>query len=348
MQGLRTDAGASSTWAKEGSIRSTTCGSATRTQGIARLAGLYYLVKPLMPRSVRSRCAAGYAAPPRPAGVPALADRGRARPRTRRSRSGARIAAAGADSVPFVNFWPDGHRFALRAHPRRRGAAGRREHRAASARSSVRTALSRPGTSSPRATRSRTGSSRSIRADGCEIGLHGIKHDRKLLRDRARLRGATLPKIHRYLAEWQAVGWRSPATHRNADWMPRARRASTTALSRTPTRSSRRRAAAARSSRSSSTRWSSCRSRSSRTTRCSRSCSAGDRAVDREERLDHREPRAREPRRPPGLPDRAGPARPLRPVPRLADEQEGGWHALPARSRAGGRTGREWKPTASR
>ena len=31
----------------------------------------------------------------------------------------------------------------------------------------------------------------------------------------------TLPKIHRYLDEWGAVGFRSPATHRNADWMPR-------------------------------------------------------------------------------------------------------------------------------
>ena len=60
---------------------------------------------------------------------------------------------------------------------------------------------------------------RHIRAKGCEIGLHGIKHDCKLFESRASFE-AELPKIHRYLREWQAVGFRSPATHRNADWMP--------------------------------------------------------------------------------------------------------------------------------
>jgi hypothetical protein len=58
-----------------------------------------------------------------------------------------------------------------------------------------------------------------LRAGGCEIGLHGIHHDGSLFRSRESFEAA-LPKIRRYLAEWQAVGFRSPATHRNADWMP--------------------------------------------------------------------------------------------------------------------------------
>jgi peptidoglycan/xylan/chitin deacetylase (PgdA/CDA1 family) len=58
-----------------------------------------------------------------------------------------------------------------------------------------------------------------IRAAGCEIGLHGIRHDCKLFESRANFE-AELPAIHRYLAEWDAVGFRSPATHRNPDWMP--------------------------------------------------------------------------------------------------------------------------------
>ena len=49
--------------------------------------------------------------------------------------------------------------------------------------------------------------------------MHGIKHDGKLFSDRASFE-ADLPLIHRYLEEWSAVGFRSPATHRNADWMP--------------------------------------------------------------------------------------------------------------------------------
>jgi peptidoglycan/xylan/chitin deacetylase (PgdA/CDA1 family) len=58
-----------------------------------------------------------------------------------------------------------------------------------------------------------------IRAAGCEIGLHAIKHDGKLFESRARFE-AELPAIHDYLEKWGAVGFRSPATHRNPDWMP--------------------------------------------------------------------------------------------------------------------------------
>jgi peptidoglycan/xylan/chitin deacetylase (PgdA/CDA1 family) len=58
-----------------------------------------------------------------------------------------------------------------------------------------------------------------IRASGCEIGLHGIRHDGKLFESRANF-DADLPAIRHYLAEWDAAGFRSPATHRNADWMP--------------------------------------------------------------------------------------------------------------------------------
>jgi peptidoglycan/xylan/chitin deacetylase (PgdA/CDA1 family) len=58
-----------------------------------------------------------------------------------------------------------------------------------------------------------------IRAMGGEIGLHAIKHDCKLFSSRASFE-AELPAIHRYLDEWEAVGFRSPATHRNPDWMP--------------------------------------------------------------------------------------------------------------------------------
>ena len=58
-----------------------------------------------------------------------------------------------------------------------------------------------------------------LRADGCEVGLHGIHHDGKLFGSRERFE-AELPLIHRYLREWEADGFRSPATHRNPEWMP--------------------------------------------------------------------------------------------------------------------------------
>ena len=58
-----------------------------------------------------------------------------------------------------------------------------------------------------------------VRASGGEIGLHAIKHDCKLFGSREQFE-KELPAIHRYLADWDADGFRSPATHRNAAWMP--------------------------------------------------------------------------------------------------------------------------------
>jgi hypothetical protein len=129
------------------------------------------------------------------------------------------ITAAGGDSVPFVNFWPGGHRFAYIITHDVEGPAGvaniervrkvERAHGVVSSWNFVAEDYAIPD-----------GLFEKLRADGCEIGLHGIHHNRKLWRDE-RTFERTLPKIHRYLADWQAVGWRSPVTYRNADWMPR-------------------------------------------------------------------------------------------------------------------------------
>ncbi len=58
-----------------------------------------------------------------------------------------------------------------------------------------------------------------VRDTGNEVGLHGVKHDGRLFESRERFE-MELPKIRRYLDQWDAVGFRSPATHRNSDWMP--------------------------------------------------------------------------------------------------------------------------------
>jgi hypothetical protein len=56
-----------------------------------------------------------------------------------------------------------------------------------------------------------------LRADGCEIGVHGLYHDG---RDIAKI-DERLPQIGRYATDWNAVGFRSPATLR--DWHAMAR-----------------------------------------------------------------------------------------------------------------------------
>jgi hypothetical protein len=61
-----------------------------------------------------------------------------------------------------------------------------------------------------------------LRETGCEVALHGLHHDGRLFESRHRFERA-LPGIHRRLHEWGACGFRSPAAHRNADWMPELR-----------------------------------------------------------------------------------------------------------------------------
>lgn len=57
-----------------------------------------------------------------------------------------------------------------------------------------------------------------MRDRGFEVGVHGLKHDGRLFSSRELFMQRAVA-INRYLVEWQAVGYRSPMTHRNPDWM---------------------------------------------------------------------------------------------------------------------------------
>lgn len=57
-----------------------------------------------------------------------------------------------------------------------------------------------------------------IRAAGGEVGLHGLHHDGSLFQDRTHF-DAQLPRVRERLRAWDADGFRSPATHRRAEWM---------------------------------------------------------------------------------------------------------------------------------
>ena len=54
--------------------------------------------------------------------------------------------------------------------------------------------------------------------DSFEVGIHGLKHDGKLFNSR-KIFDERMKKIKKYAREWGAVGFRTPATHRNPDWM---------------------------------------------------------------------------------------------------------------------------------
>ena len=57
-----------------------------------------------------------------------------------------------------------------------------------------------------------------LRSRGFEIGIHGLKHDGKLFSSRNEFERRA-KKINHYLQELNAVGFRTPLTHRNREWM---------------------------------------------------------------------------------------------------------------------------------
>jgi peptidoglycan/xylan/chitin deacetylase (PgdA/CDA1 family) len=128
-----------------------------------------------------------------------------------------RLRAEQLKRIPLVWFWPDGHGSACVLTHDVEGPAGieniervlevEQRHGFVSSWNFVAEWYPIPPTLFDR-----------LRAAGCEIGLHGIKHDGKLFQSRSEFE-LNLPKIHDYLANWEVVGFRSPATHRDAEWM---------------------------------------------------------------------------------------------------------------------------------
>jgi peptidoglycan/xylan/chitin deacetylase (PgdA/CDA1 family) len=180
------------------------------------LLSLYYAIKPAIPRGLQLRLRRAYAhrqaktAFPRWPIEPVLVER-------QHDELRARLRSDGSARVPLINFWPDGSRFASILTHDVEGPSGVRNV------TRVLEVEQRHGFRSSWNFVARwypieDGLFEHIRARGGEIGLHAIKHDGKLFESRARFEGE-LPAIHHYLRKWGAVGFRSPATHRNADWM---------------------------------------------------------------------------------------------------------------------------------
>jgi hypothetical protein len=186
-----------------------------RLRGVALRA--YYAVKPLLPRRLQITMRRLYAHRQAHRSFPAwpieplLVDHQQELLRQR-------LRASGNGRLPLVSFWPDGRRFAAVVTHDVETSAGienigtlldlERQHNVVSSWNFVAEDYPIPD-----------GTFEQIHAAGGEIGLHGITHDGKLFTDR-RSFDAGLGKIQRYLEDWNAVGFRSPGTRRNADWMP--------------------------------------------------------------------------------------------------------------------------------
>lgn len=128
-----------------------------------------------------------------------------------------RLAQTPDGRLPMVNFWPEGRRHAVILTHDVESVAGienigrvrevERRHGFVSSWNLVAEWYPIPD-----------GLFDALRGEGCEIGLHGIRHDGRLFASRADFE-SNLPAICRYVAEWDVVGFRSPATHRNAAWI---------------------------------------------------------------------------------------------------------------------------------
>ncbi len=59
---------------------------------------------------------------------------------------------------------------------------------------------------------------KTLRNNGFEIGVHGLKHDGRLYHSK-KIFAKRANRINKYIIEWQARGFRSPCMHHNLDWI---------------------------------------------------------------------------------------------------------------------------------
>ncbi len=123
----------------------------------------------------------------------------------------------GLDSIPYINLWPEGQRYSfVLTHDIE-------EEQGATFVETVAALEERYGFRSlfnfvPERYPIDTGLLRDLKQRGFEIGVHGLKHDGKLFSSRV-LFERRAAKINQYLHQWDAVGFRTPYTHRNPEWM---------------------------------------------------------------------------------------------------------------------------------
>ena len=123
----------------------------------------------------------------------------------------------GLPSAPFVNFWPDGHRYALVLTHDVEQAAGQAHvgmiatwNNILGFRSSFNFVAERYPIDH--------GLVKDLRSRGFEVGLHGIAHDGKLFSSRHAF-DREAAQINQYIHNWNVAGFRAPMTHRNPEWM---------------------------------------------------------------------------------------------------------------------------------
>ena len=180
------------------------------------LVRVYYTVRPLLPRKLQLLLRRGHAARQTYPDFPGwpeehalhdlydwLLDR---------------LEQIAGEPVPYLHPWPYGHTSAfVLTHDVETSEAATRSRRCAHP--SVRAASDPSWNLVPERYAVADELLDGCASEGCEIGVHGLRHDGRDLASRRMLR-KRLPAIRAWADRWGAVGFRSPATQRSWDLMP--------------------------------------------------------------------------------------------------------------------------------
>lgn len=177
---------------------------------------LYYLMKPVVPRSLTKRLrqlhrhgAILMSALDWPVEQRYV--------RFLRQTLGEILISRGLESVQFTHFWPKGHRFAFVLTHDVESAAGQ-ELVPALAEIEERMGFRSSFNFVPERYRLDLSLIATLRKNGFEVGVHDLNHDGKLFASRERfLRRAE--RINQHMRDLEAAGFRAALMHRNPDWM---------------------------------------------------------------------------------------------------------------------------------
>ncbi len=127
------------------------------------------------------------------------------------------MAAKGLASVDYVQFWPAGKRYAfVLTHDIETGGGQRFAPPVAD--HDERYGFRSSFNFVPEKYRVDRGLIDELERRGFEVGVHGLVHDGRSFCSRE-VFDVRVQRINTYLAQWNAVGFRSPMTHRNPEWM---------------------------------------------------------------------------------------------------------------------------------
>jgi ribosomal protein S18 acetylase RimI-like enzyme len=127
------------------------------------------------------------------------------------------LEAIGADSLPFIDFWPGGRRYAFVLTHDVETAEGQRHIRAVAdldASFGFRSSFNFV----PERYQVDHGLVDELKARGFEVGVHGLKHDGRDFRSENEFRRRA-ERINHHLHKLGAVGFRAPLTLRHPKWM---------------------------------------------------------------------------------------------------------------------------------